>query len=45
LGITPFFRRDLKNAILAGGIEWGLRLTYKFLEWLYVGGEWPFVDG
>lgn len=42
LGIGPFFGRDLKNAILAGGNEWGLELAHKLLLWLCCDGEWPF---
>ncbi len=44
LGIYPFLGRDLKDMMIAGGNDWGLVATYRFIKWLYGTGEWPFED-
>jgi hypothetical protein len=44
LGLGPFWGRDLKDAILAGGNEWGLKLALDFLGWLYMNKPWPFIE-
>lgn len=44
LGLGPFCGRDLKDAILVGGNEWGLKLTLDFLGWLYMNKPWPFLE-
>lgn len=44
LGLGPFWGRDLKDAIIVGGNDWGLKLALDFLEWLYIDKPWPFLE-